>query len=379
MNKRLLLVINEDRFFLSHRTQIALLAKEKGWDVTLVTKDTGRRKEIEEMGFKYIELPINPTGMNPKDELKLLRFFIDLFKKNADAIIHLVGLKNMMWGGLAAKMVKTKGVLFAVSGLGTLFGENRQEIISWAIQRVLRIGMRRKNAAVIFQNHDDERLFLDNAIANKCFRFFIKGSGVDLKQYVPIEIKNNDPLKIIFTARMLREKGVEDLIAGAEILRPEYEGKVEFLLCGGLSSNPNALSKEEMNSLTDGNYIKWLGHRYDIPELLAQSDIMCFPSFYREGVPKSLIEASACGLPIVTTDSVGCRDTVVNKKNGYIVNPHSPGEIAKALRKLIENPEKRKKMGQRSREYAEKEYDVHAVARKHLEIYNLLYVFDKSK
>lgn len=379
MNKRLLLVINEDRFFLSHRTQIALLAKEKGWDVTLVTKDTGRRKEIEEMGFKYIELPINPTGMNPKDELKLLRFFIDLFKKNADAIIHLVGLKNMMWGGLAAKMVKTKGVLFAVSGLGTLFGENRQEIISWAIQRVLRIGMRRKNAAVIFQNHDDERLFLDNAIANKCFRFFIKGSGVDLKQYVPIEIKNNDPLKIIFTARMLREKGVEDLIAGAEILRPEYEGKVEFLLCGGLSSNPNALSKEEMNSLTDGNYIKWLGHRYDIPELLAQSDIMCFPSFYREGVPKSLIEASACGLPIVTTDSVGCRDTVVNKKNGYIVNPHSPGEIAKALRKLIENPEKRKKMGQRSREYAEKEYDVHAVARKHLEIYNLLYVFDKTK
>lgn len=379
MSKRLLLVINEDRFFLSHRTQIALLAKEKGWDVTLVTKDTGRRKEIEEMGFNYIELPINPTGMNPKDELKLLRFFIDLFKKNSDSIIHLVGLKNMMWGGLAAKMVKTKGVLFAVSGLGTLFGENRREIISSAIQRVLKIGMRRKNAAVIFQNHDDEKLFMDNAIANKCFRFFIKGSGVDLKQYTPSFDKNNEPLRIIFTARMLREKGVEDLIAGAEILRPEYEGKVEFLLCGGLSSNPNALSKEEMDSLTDGNYIKWLGHRSDIPELLAQSDIMCFPSFYREGVPKSLIEASACGLPIVTTDSVGCRDTVVNKKNGYIVNPHSPGEIAKALRKLIENPEKRKKMGQRSREYAEKEYDVHAVARKHLEIYNLLYVFDKSK
>ncbi|MCH5242282.1 MAG: glycosyltransferase family 4 protein [Muribaculaceae bacterium] len=379
MSKKLLLIINEDRFFLSHRTHIALLAREKGWDVTLVTKNTGRRKEIEGMGFKYLELPINPTGMNPKDELRLLKFLMDLFKKNPDAIIHLVGLKNMMWGGLAAKMIKTKGVLFAVSGLGTLFGEEKNEIISKGIQQMLKVGMRRKNAAVIFQNHDDEKLFMDNGIANKCFRFFIKGSGVDLKQYVPGEEKHNDPLKIIFTARMLREKGVEDLVAAAEILRPEYEGKIEFLLCGDLSNNPNALSKEDMESLTDGSYIKWLGHRNDIPELLSQSDIMCFPSFYREGVPKSLIEASACGLPLVTTDSVGCRDTVDNKKNGYLVNPHSPGEIAKALRKLINNPDKRKKMGIKSRQIAVKEYDVNAVAQKHLEIYNLLYVFNKNE
>ena len=379
MKKHLLLIINEDRFFLSHRKRIATLAREKGWEVTLVTKDTGQRKEIEKMGFEYIELPINPTGMNPKDEMRLLKFFIELFKSHPDSIIHLVGLKNMIWGGLAAKMVKTKGVLFAVSGLGTLFGEERSEVISKGIQQLLKIGMRRKNAAVIFQNHDDERLFMENGIANKCFRFFIKGSGVELNKYKPHQDKTNDPLKIIFTARMLREKGVEDLVAAAEILRPEYEGKIEFLLCGGLSSNPRALSKEDMLTLTDGNYIQWLGHRSDIPELLANSDIMCFPSFYREGVPKSLIEASSCGLPIITTDSVGCRDTVVNKKNGYIVNPHSPGEIAKALRKLISNPEKRKKMGMRSREYAEKEYDVNAVAQKHLEIYNLLYVFDKTK
>lgn len=377
MGKQLLIVINEDRFFLSHRTHLALNAREHGWDVTLVTKDTGRKKEIEEMGFKYIELPINPTGMNPKDELKLFSFLRNLFKENPKAIIHLVGLKNMMWGGVAARLAKSKGVLFAVSGLGTLFGENKKEIISRGIQKVLKFGMSRKNVAVIFQNHDDEKLFLDNHIADKCFRFFIKGSGADLKKYRPNLNKKNDPLKIIFTARMLKEKGVEDLVAAAEILRQEYEGEIEFLLCGDLSSNPNALTKEDMEKMVDGSYINWLGHRTDIPELLANSDIMCFPSFYREGVPKSLIEASACGLPIITTDSVGCRDTVINKKNGYIVNPHSPGEIAKALRKLIENPEKRYKMGLKSRQIAEKEYDVNTVAQKHLEIYNLLYVFDK--
>lgn len=379
MKKKLLLIINEDRFFLSHRTHIALLAKEKGWDVTLVTKDTGRKKEIEDMGFKYLELPINPTGMNPKDEYKLLKFFIQLFKENPEAIIHLVGLKNMMWGGLAAKMIKTKGVLFAVSGLGTLFGEDKSEILSRAIQQVLKIGMNRKNAAVIFQNHDDEKLFMQNGIVKKCFRFFIKGSGVDLAKYVPDHANENEKLKIIFTARMLREKGVEDLVAAAEILRPEYEDRVEFLLCGDLSTNPTAMTREDLESLSDGSYIKWLGYREDIPELLAKSDIMCFPSFYREGVPKSLIEASACGLPIVTTDSVGCRDTVINKKNGFLVHAHSPGEIAKALRILINNPEKRRKMGIKSREIAEQEYDVNAVAKKHLEIYNLLNIYKESR
>ena len=243
---------------------------------------------------------------------------------------------------------------------------------------MLKVGMRRKNAAVIFQNHDDEKLFQTNGIANNCFRFFIKGSGVDLTKYSPGEFNNAFPLKIIFTGRMLKEKGVEDFVAAAEILRSEYEDKLQFLLCGDLSNNPNALTREEVESMADGKYIKWLGHRNDIPQLLAQSDIMCFPSFYREGVPKSLIEASACGLPLVTTDSVGCRDTVDNKKNGYIVNPHSPGEIANALRKIINNPQKRKKMGEKSRRIAVHDYNVEGVAAKHLEIYNLLYVFDKK-
>lgn len=377
MDKKLLLVINEDRFFLSHRSRIALLAREKGWNVTIVTKDTGRRKEIEDMGFKYLELPINPTGMNLFQELKTYRFLFQLFKKNKDSIVHLVGLKNMLWGGLASNFARSKGVLYAVSGLGTLFGENRSAIISGAINRLLKVAMRRKNVAVIFQNHEDEKLFKDKGITKNCFLFFIKGSGVDLEKYSPGVDRNNNPLIIIFTARMLREKGVEDLIAAAEILRGKYEGQIQFLLCGDLSENPNALTRQELENLTDGSYIQWLGHREDIPELLRKADIMCFPSYYREGVPKSLIEASAAGLPIITTDSVGCKDTVENKKNGYLVSAHSPGEIAKALRKLIENPEKRRTMGLRSREIAERDYDVEAVANKHLEIYNLLNVFKK--
>lgn len=376
--KKLLLIINEDRFFLTHRTRIAEMAKEHGWDVTLVTKDTGKRREIEEMGFKYMELPINPTGMNFREEMKTFNFLRTLFKENKGAIIHLVGLKNMLWGGLASRLVKTRGVVYAVSGLGTLFGENRSYMVSNVIQKLLKIGMHKKNVAVIFQNHDDERLFLENRIPGKSYVFFIKGSGVDLGKYNGEEKRESDPLKIIFTARMLKEKGVEDLVAAAEILRPQYEGKVEFWLCGDLSDNPNALTKADMERLADGKYIKWLGYRSDVCDLLKRASIMCFPSYYREGVPKSLIEASAAGLPIVTTDSVGCRDTVENGRNGFIVNTHSPREIAKALKKLIDDPKRRVKMGQRSRMFAERDYDVESVAATHLDIYNLLNA-DKRK
>lgn len=379
MDKKVIFVINEDRFFLSHRSLIAEKARASGWDVTIVTKDTGQRGEIEKMGFKYLELPINPTGMNLFQEMRTYRYLLRLFKANKDSIVHLVGLKNMLWGGLASRAARSKGVLYAVSGLGTLFGENRSALISWSIQRLLKVAMHRKNVAVIFQNHEDEKLFKDNGITDKCFNFFIKGSGVELDKFKPVDRSSREKVRIIFTARMLREKGVEDVIAAAEILREKYYGKIEFILCGGLSENPNALTEDQINSMVDGDYIKWLGHRDDIIDQLASADIMCFPSYYREGVPKSLIEASASGLPIVTTDSVGCRDTVEHKKNGYIVSPHSPGEIAKYLRKLIENPEKREQMGHRSRKIAEKDYDVEAVASKHLEIYNLLKFFDKSK
>lgn len=228
----------------------------------------------------------------------------------------------MLWGGLASRLTKTRGVVYAVSGLGTLFGEDNIGKVAKVIQKFLKFSMKKRNISVIFQNHDDERLFLESGIVDKSKICFIKGSGVDLSEYNFSEVPLETPLVVIFTARMLREKGVPDLVAAAELLRGEFEGKVEFWLCGGLSSNPSAMKEEEINGMIDGKYIKWLGHRCDISDLLRKSSIMCFPSYYREGVPKSLIEASAVGRPIVTTDSVGCRDTVEDGVNGFIVPTH---------------------------------------------------------
>lgn len=372
MEKHLLMIINDDRFFLSHRLHIAEKAKENGWDVTLVTKDTGSRGEIEKYGFRYLELPTNPTGMNPVDELRLFRFLKKLFKEHKDSVVHLVGLKNIMWGGLAGRLENVKGMLFAVSGLGTLFGEGKKELVSGSIQKLIKIGMNRKNGAVIFQNQEDKKLFTENKVTGPCEIHYIKGSGVDLHLYRHHPKQGTEPLRIVFTGRMLKEKGVEDLVAAAELLREKYEGKIEFILCGDTSHNPRAISEDTLKKITDGRYIKWLGQCGNIPEILAHADIMCFPSYYREGVPKSLLEASAASLPIVTTDSVGCKDTVEEGKNGFKVAPHSPQALAKALETLIENKDLREKMGEYSRQKAEREYDVEKVAQKHLEIYESL-------
>lgn len=373
MNKSLIIIVNEDSFFLSHRLRIAELAKEKGWNVSIAGKDTGRKNIIEEKGFKFISMPINPIGMNLKEEMKLLRFLLRLFKNNQESVIHLVGLKNMLWGGIASKLVKKDRIVFAVSGLGTLFGEKKSNFITKNILKLLKVGVRGNKRAIVFQNHEDEALFKENRVSEGIPVFYLKGSGISLFKYSrnPYK-KEGEPLKIIFTGRMLKEKGVEDLIRAAELLRSKYEGRIEFLLCGGVTNNKDSFTIKELQELSDGRYIKWLGFREDIPQLLADADIMCYPSYYREGVPKSLLEASAASLPIVTTDSVGCRDTVEDQINGFIVPAHSYQKFAEALEKLIEDEDLRIRMGTNSRKKAEKEYDVEKVANTHLEIYEML-------
>lgn len=179
-------------------------------------------------------------------------------------------------------------------------------------------------------------------------------------------------VRILFTARMVREKGVTVLVDAAERLRSRFEGKAEFWLCGRLTTNPGSLGKDDMEAMCDGNYIRWLGHRDDIAELLKASHIVAFPSYYREGVPKSLIEACAVGRPIVTTDSIGCRDVVEDGYNGYLVPVRDSVALADRLQKLIENEALREEMGQNGRKRAEREFPLEDVVDRHLQLYNRL-------
>lgn len=367
--KRLLMVVNEDRFFLSHRKEIGVRAREEGWDVAVVAKNTGKREEVEALGLQFIEMPVNPTRKDPRQEMKTLRFLLKLYGKERGAVVHHVGLKNMVWGGIAARMKRVRGVVNAVSGLGIMFSDYNPSRLKTFLVPVLRWGMNADNVSIIFQNHEDESLFEALGISKNSKTFFIKGSGVDLSLYPGISRPHGDILRVVFAGRMVKDKGVLDVIRAAEMLRAKHSGKVEFLLCGSLSSNPYAVKKEELDALCDGEYIKYMGFRKDMPEIFASSDVMCFPSYYREGVPKAVIDASAAGLPVVTCDSIGCRDTVEDGVNGFLVNPKSPEEVAEKLDLLLTDVNLRRKMGNASRKIAERDYDVERVVSTHIRIY----------
>ena len=369
---KLILIINEDRFFLSHRKEIALTAKEAGWDVTVVCKYTGQRDEVEALGLKTLELPINPTGMNPFQEFKTWWFLYRLYRKNRDAIVHHVGLKNILWGGLAARLTRVHGVVNAVSGLGTIFSNDLMGMTAKGILAVMRFSNKRKRLKVIFQNQEDKNLFLQYRVVKNSQAEFIKGSGVDLNVFKYVPEPESETLKVVLAARMVREKGIKELIEAAEMLRHDYEGKVEFWLCGRLAENDNAIPREELVSLCDGKYIKWLDFQKDIKSILEQSHIMAFPSYYREGVPKSLIDSCAIGRPIVTTNSIGCKDVVDDGVNGFLVPVKDSKALAQKLRILLEDKELRVKMGKVSREKAEREFSLEKVVERHLEIYNKL-------
>lgn len=380
IQNKLFIVVNVDWFFLSHRLPVALAAQKTGWDVTIVTADTGKLKDIEAKGLKVINLPMNRSGMNIVEELNTLDFLRKLYKREKPDVVHHVGMKTILWGTLAAKFSKVNGVVNAISGLGGFFAEENKGLLARVMPRVLKFSHSMKNLLCIFQNNDDWGLYVKHGIIKHEQGRFIKGSGVNLEEFAYTPENTEGKLHVILTARMIVEKGVFLITEAAERLRKKYQDKVEFWLVGGLDDHPGAITKEQLDKVCDGSYIKWLGYRTDIRDLLRESHIVAFPSYYMEGLPKSLIEADATGRPVITSNSVGCKDTVVDGYNGYLIEPKDVDALTAKLDVLLSDAELRQTMGKNSREYAEKYFDIDVVIERHLAIYGeLMYHRDDNE
>lgn len=369
---KLFIVVNVDWFFLSHRLPVALAAQDAGWDVTIVTADTGKLKDIETKGLKVIDLPMSRSGMNIFEELKTLNFLRRLYKKEKPDVVHHVGMKTILWGTLAAKFANVKGVVNAISGLGGFFADDNKGMLSKIMPKVLKFSHNRPNLLCIFQNDDDWGLYVKHGIIKHEQGRFIKGSGVSLDDFCYTPEPAEGKIKVIITARMIVEKGVFLLTEAAERLRSKYEDTVEFLLVGGIDDHPGAITKEQLADACDGKYIQWLGYRTDVRDLLKQCHIVAFPSYYMEGLPKSLIEADAIGRPVITSNSVGCKETVIDGYNGFLIEPKDVDALTEKLDILLSDKELRQKMGKNSREYAEKYFDIEVVKERHLAIYEEL-------
>lgn len=370
MKKKLVYVVNVDWFFISHRLPLALHALKNGWDVYLLTKDTGRKAELEGYGIKVIDVPFGRTSVNPLQELKCVRELTRHIKQISPDVIHNVTWKGCLWGGIAAKRAGNKHVVNALSGLGSVFIS--KGVVNRIMGYLAKISFKDDYSAFIFQNPDDIKWFKTQGFATDDRIYLIKGSGIDLNTFAFKEPEPKEKLKILFPARMLRDKGLCELIEAMKILQPKYEGKVELVLAGSCGdANKTAISEDELKSMLIDGYITWIGNQKDMYPVYMDSDIVVLPS-YREGLPKSLIEACAVGRPIVTTDVPGCRECVDEGVNGYLVPLKSINELADAIDKLIVNTDLRRQFGIASRKKAEAEFSIENVIEKTFGIYETI-------
>ena len=371
--RKLFIVVNEDSFFLSHRKDIAVRAKEEGYDVTIVASDTGKAGEIRSSGLKFHDLPINKTGLNLREEAKTLSYLYRLIGQERPDIVHLVGMKLILWGGLAARLRKVRLTVSAVSGLGVMlspeYNRGLRKLMSGGVLAVMRFIHKAGRSYCIFHNTEDLELFVKNRIISRDYCVRTMGSGINLNEYKYSPEPQEGKIRVLFTARMVEDKGVLVLIDAAEKLRAEYGDRVEFLVCGGLETNPLAVSKEKLDELCDGVYIQWLGRRSDVLQLLEKSHIFAFPSYYKEGLPKSCIEATAIGRPVITCDSTGCRDTVIDGETGFLVPVKDSDSLAAKLKVLLDDSDLRIVMGRKARIFAENTFSLEDVIQAHLHIY----------
>lgn len=372
--KTLLMVANVDWFFISHRLCIAQKASKLGWKVFVAAEDTGRGSEIEVDGITFIDFKFSRSGTNPVNELKTLLAFRTLYKQIIPDVVHHITLKPVIYGSVIAKILNVNGVVNAISGLGYNFTGDRKSLVQKTMLKLMKYGFERKNLSIIFQNDEDQaELKKLGVISQENFIVRIKGSGVNLETFEFSDLPSFEKIKILLPIRMLWDKGVRELKEASDILKEKFNDKVQFILAGlADEDNKAGVPATYLNDWQDRDYVVWVGYQKNMVEVYKNSHIVVLPS-YREGMPKTLIEACAIGRAIVTTDAIGCKECVDEGINGFKVPVYSIDKLADALEYLIVNEGLIREMGRNSRLKAEKEFDVNSVIAKHLEIYNKLF------
>jgi glycosyltransferase involved in cell wall biosynthesis len=371
--RRLLFVVNNPAFFMSHRVPVALAAQQAGYEVHVATMDGPAVADIQALGMTHHAIPMTRSGKHPLQELGTLLALIRLFRHLRPQIVHLVTIKPVLYGGIAARLTHVPGMVAAISGLGFVFLSNslKMKLVRAVVARLYRLALGHPNSRVIFQNASDRDLLKSLGAVRDAQVVMIRGAGVDLNEYRAQPEPPAPPVVVTMVARLLRDKGVQDFVQAARLLR-ERGLPVTMQLVGGVDAgNPASATQDEVDAWQQEGCVRALGERSDVAALYAASHIAVLPS-YREGLPKSLIEAAACARAVVTTDVPGCRDAIEPGETGLLVPVRDAQALADAIARLAEDPALRQSMGAAGRALAEREFNIDRVARIHVEIYDAL-------
>jgi glycosyltransferase involved in cell wall biosynthesis len=371
---RLLIVANIASFLVSHRIPIAIAALNNGYEVHIATAIDHDLDRISIEGVTHHAIPISRSGQNPLSELNTFWSIFALFRHIKPDIVHVVTVKPVLYGGIAARIARMPRMVFAISGLGFVFADNgvRARITRIIISCLYKWALGHKSHRVIVQNMSDKEVIQKLTKLDDSRFSLIPGSGVDMNTYIMVPEPEGDPI-VVMASRMLFDKGINEFFTAARILK-QSGVRARFVLIGDVDpENPNSASEGTLLEWRNEGSIEWWGYKNNMEEILSRCHLVVLPSYYGEGLPKVLIEAAACGRAVITTDSPGCRDAIENKVTGLLVPIQDAEALAQAIRGLLENPGKRRAMGLAGRQRAERIFPLEKIIEAHLKIYqNLL-------
>ena len=373
---KLLLFANTDWYLFNFRRSLAHALQDAGHEVLLVSPPGPYGERLRALGFRWEPAPMVRRSLNPLRELRLVRWLQQLMLRERVDLVHGFTIKCAVYGSLAARLAGVNARVSAVAGMGYVFTSSdvRAQVLRPFVGGLMRVAIGGKRSLLILQNPDDVELFTRTGLAQPAHTRLIPGSGVDCGRFVPRpgeERPVGGRFRVVLPARLLWDKGIAEYVAAARELRAQGR-EIEFLLAGEPDpGNPAAVPEETVQSWLQEGVVRWLGHVTDMPGLFHSVDAVVLPS-YREGLPKGLIEAAACGLPLVTTDVPGCRDVVQDGIDGLLIPAKDAHALAAAIARLQDDAGLRARLGAAAREKALARFDEKSVIHNTLGVYREL-------
>ena len=361
MRPKILIVANTS-WFIQHFELALLRALQSTHEVVAVTPHDNWSPRFAGLGVRFVELPMSRRGLNPLGDIRVALGLYRIYRREKPAVIFHNTIKPVIYGSLAARAAGVKRILNMISGLGYVFtGQTPRHRSLRHLVKLMYRGALDGSHRVFFQNPDDRRYFIENALVKADKTELTYGLGVDLErfQYVEPALTTRE-CTFILVGRMLWDKGVGEFVAAATELKRTFRG-ARFQLLGKLDQdNPSHIDGETIDQWHRSGVVEYLGEVPDVRPILEQADVVVLPS-YREGVPNALLEGLALGRPVITTDVPGCRETVLDKVNGLLIPPRDVAALAEAMRYMITHPERRIEMGREGRKLAVERFDVNLV------------------
>jgi len=374
---KIVLFANTDWYLYNFRLSTALQLKSQGIDVVMVSPRGDFHDRFQTHGIGWRELPMDRASLNPIREAGTLKKLVALLRTEQPDLLHSFTLKCAVYGAMAARIAKVPAVVNAVTGLGYVFSSDRPKarMLRPIVSLLMRSTLGQGHSRIILQNSDDASAFESLKLAPAENIRLIRSSGVNTSRFSPVlrECGEGKPLRVLLAARLVWEKGIQEFVDASRLLKQQGRA-MEFLLAGMPDpGNPRSVSRQQATAWQDAGLVTWLGHVDDMAGLLGTVDVMALPSYYREGVPKSLIEAAASGVALVTTNLPGCREVVTaDGEDGLYVEPRHAQSLATALARLDDDRELLMRLGLRARQKALADFDEQVVVQRTCDVYTEL-------